>query len=60
MRKIIQISGVSANSGVRLVALCDDGTLWAYRPGTFIQNAATGEREDVNPSSWTQIPGIPE
>jgi|GEM_PF-2430200 hypothetical protein len=40
MRHVIQLTGPVNN----LVALCDDGTMWTYRPDT---------------SAWTQIPSVP-
>ena len=40
MRHVIQLTGPVNN----LVALCDDGTMWAYRPDT---------------SDWTQLPPVP-
>jgi hypothetical protein len=40
MRHIIQLTGPVHN----LVALCDDGTMWTYRPDT---------------SDWAQLPPVP-
>ncbi|HSU97730.1 MAG TPA: hypothetical protein VLI40_10900 [Gemmatimonadaceae bacterium] len=40
MRHVIQLTGPVNN----LVALCDDGTMWTYRPDT---------------SAWTQLPSVP-
>ena len=40
MRHVIQLTGPVNN----LVALCDDGTMWAYRPDT---------------SDWAPLPPVP-
>mgnify|MGYP001551541622 CR=1 FL=1 len=40
MRHVIQLTGPVNN----LVALCDDGTMWGYRPDT---------------AEWTQLPPVP-
>lgn len=56
MRKIIQITMCSHDGRTRLVALCDDGTLWE------ISAPGVGPLGGTNPyrSSWAQVPPIPQ
>lgn len=61
MRKIIQLESLRSVGGtLRIVALCDDGTLWEYRPGLSNTDVRTGERIIIEAASWRELLPIPQ
>jgi hypothetical protein len=55
MRKIIQISEPQAQFGsIMTLALCDDGTVWAYR------DSYHRERNPEGGYKWTRLIDIPQ